>query len=412
MENKTTIFRNGHHKPVHKINDIHNRVGAPYKVPARSRTTIGHGDYSPRSTDTIPLTKEVLGSLQPPYSITSAPNPIRQVKSEHGSPTISALPTPPINHVPPISIPTYDANNYLYNSWSASSPVPSNGSSPWDGGFPDTFPENYFVSYDSANEMDSPVSTTGFGADSEIDWSTYDFQNSLGNSTPGIDMANRAAISSHPHSYTSYDGFSHLSHPGIASSSGDLSEVEDFVPIPDHSHLRHSSQEILNDFSSAAGDSPQPDPSSYHLSSASSYAGIPPTQQHHSHPAPSSQPTSQPDSLNTLHMDAYIKNAEAQSRETALRNQRLQADQHQQLAHFQSLLTNATSSPGNLFTPPPEPAERPLSAPEPVTSGFVQGLGVGVGPRVASPGVASLPGAFGTPGGPGLEEGPDDGWVR
>ena len=399
MDSKTTIFRNGHHKPVHKINDIHNRVGAPYKVPARSRTITGHGDYSPRSTDTIPLTKDVIGSLQTPqYSITSAPHASRQVKSEHGSPSISALPTPPISHVPPISIPPYDPNAYAYSPFSAGSPVPSNGSSPWDGGFPDPFPENYFVSYDSANEMNSPTSTAGLGPDPEIDWSTYNLPSSLGSSPSGLDIHNRAAISSHPQSYASYDCFSHLSHPGIASSSGDLSEVEDFVPITDTASLRNGSQDVLNDFSSAAGEEP-PEPENYRLSSASSFGGMQPTN------------TVPSESLNTLDIDQYIKNAEAQSHETAMRNQRLQQEQHQQLQRYHSLISNS----GNLFTPPPEPTERPLSAPEPqsFTSGHPDAL--------PSPGHHSLPGMsadgivplipIAANGQPAPDE-RDDGWVR
>ena len=48
-ESKATVFTNGHHKPVHKFNDAHNQLGAPYKVPSRSSTN----PWTPRNRPTL-----------------------------------------------------------------------------------------------------------------------------------------------------------------------------------------------------------------------------------------------------------------------------------------------------------------------------------------------------------------------
>jgi hypothetical protein len=341
MESKMTVFRNGHHKPVHKVNDIHNRVGAPYKIPARSHTIGGHREFAQRSTDSLPLTRDLLNCHNNPHfhaSVTSAPNPARRrVKSEHGSPTVSALPVPLDNQIPPISIPPYDPNMYSYSPFSAGSPAPSSaGSNPWDGGFPDQFPDNYFVTYERANEVDNAVPSAGLGPDpAEVDWSTYNLPSAYGNNPADYRLANGAAIPSQPPSYASFDGFSHLSHPGLTSSSGDVSEVEDFVPIPEPTILQNSSQDVLNDFSSVGGDE-LIEPETFRLSSASSYVGMP----------QASMLTS--DNLESLDIDEYLKSAEAHTQELALQTQRLH--QQQQLDQ-----TRIIPNISDVYTQAPEP---------------------------------------------------------
>jgi hypothetical protein len=331
MESKMTVFINGHHKPVHKINDIHNRVGAPYKIPARSHTIPGHREFGQRSTDSLPLTKDLLsGPVNPPFhaSVTSAPHPARRrVKSEHGSPTMNALPMPRDNHIPPISIPPYDPNAYSYSPFSGGSPA-STGSNPWDGGFPEQFPDNYFVSYEMATEMGSPVPPVGLGTDpADIDWSTYNLPNGFGN---GADyrLANGAAIPSQPPSYASFDRFSHFSHPGLTSSSGDISEVEDYVPVAEPTSLRDSSLDALNDFSSVGGDE-LTEPETFRLSSASSYIGMPQARM---------LASENPDDLD---IDEYMKNAAAHTREMELQNQRMQQQQQPQQLEQSQIVSNA-----------------------------------------------------------------------
>ena len=351
MESKTTVFINGHHKPVHKVNDIHHRVGAPYRVPARSHTINGSREYAQRSSDSLPLSKDLMGPLpNPPFhgSVTSAPHPVRRVKSEHGSPTISALPAPPGNPIPPISIPPYDSNAYSYSPFSSGSPViNSAGGSPWDGTFPEQFPDNYFVSYDTINGTELPASPAGLGPDpAEIDWSTYNLPNGLRYGTPGYRLANGSAVPSQPPSYASFDLFSHLSHPGLTPSSGDVSEGEDFVPVGEPTSLRNSSQDVLNDFSSVGGDEPT-DLETFRLSAASSYVGMPQASMLAA------------DDLDTLDIDEYLKHAEAKSLEVALQNQRMQL-RHQQQSQQGQMSPNTS----HIFHLSPDPPQHALSVEE------------------------------------------------
>lgn len=349
------MFMNAHHKPVHKIKDIHNRVGAPYKVPARSHTIHGHQEFAQRSTDSLFLPKDLLNGISnPPFhgSVTSAPHPARRrVKSEHGSPTMNTLPMPPDSHIPPITIPPYDPNAYSYSPFSGGSPAVSPaGSNPWDGGFPEQFPDNYFVTYGTANEMEYPGSA-GLGSDTtEVDWSTYNLPNGLGNGAAGYGLPNGGTVPSQPPSYASFDRFSHLSHPGIASSSGEISEVEDFVPVAEPSSLQNGSQDALNDFSSVGAEEPT-DQETFRLSSASSYVGMSQT----------SMLTSE--NLDSLDIDEYLKNAEAHSREMALQNQEMQQHHQRQLCQPQPQ-PQIGSNILNVFTQSPEPVQHALSVQE------------------------------------------------
>ncbi len=332
-ESRTTVFINGHHKPVHKANDIHNRVGAPYKIPARSHTIPCHREFAQRSSDSLPLTNDLMGGLPniPSYaSVTSAPHHVRRVKSEHGSPTIGAVPMPPDNQIPPISIPPYDPNAYSYTPFGSGSPTITSTGSPWDGRFPESFPESYFVSYELANGMESPV-----------DWSTY----GLGNGVANYTLSNGGAVPSQPPSYASYDGFSHFSHPGLTSSSGDISEVEDFVPVAEPTSVQNSSQDALNDFSSVGGDE-LIEPETFRLSSASSYVGMPQAGMLAS------------DNLDSLDIDEYLESAAAHTRDMALQNQ-IQQQQQQQLEQAQII-----SNTPDVFTDVPTPGQHSLSVEE------------------------------------------------
>ena len=339
----------------------------------------------------------------PPFhgSVTSAPHPVRRVKSEHGSPTISALPTPPGNHIPPISIPPYDPNAYSYSPFSGGSSAIRSAGSPWDGTFPDQFPDNYFISYDMANGTELPASPAGMGSDpAEVDWSTYNLPNGLRYGTAGYRLADGSAVPSQPPSYASFELFSHLSHPGLTPSSGDVSEIDEFVAVAESTSLRNSSQDVLNDFSSVGGDEPN-ELETFRLSSASSYVGMPQASMLAS------------DNLETLDIDEYLKNAEAKSLEMALHNQRMQLLHRQQLQQGQL----ASKTP-RVFTTALDPAQHSLSVQEAqhyahrTNQDSNADSGNGIMPTTMSQCDLVMPSGLNTLSGAREADDRDDGWVR
>jgi hypothetical protein len=319
-ESKLTVFQNGHHKPVHKINDSHNMCGAPYKIPSRSHTVHGHREIAQRSSDSLPLTKAALMSHETPQhheSVTSAPQPVRLVKSEHGSPEIKPV-SPPLEQKGQMVIPPLDPNAYSYSPFGTASPLIQQPNQA-ETRFPDPFPENYFVTYEMANEWEPPMHSAGLSESGpEVDWSQYPLTNDSGNNYNGNDNGNANDVApSQPPSYASFDHFSHLSHPGLTSSSGEISEVEDYVPVNNSDKMRAHSQDALDDFSSIGGDDSR-GMESYRLSSASSYIGMPQANMLANA------------NMEGLDIDDYLKQAEAQTRKMALQSQRLQQQQQQQ----------------------------------------------------------------------------------
>ena len=315
-ESKLTVFQNGHHKPVHKINDMHNKCGAPYKIPSRSHTVHSNRELAQRSSDSLPLTKAALTSHETPQhheSVTSTPQPVRLVKSEHGSPELKPV-SRPVEAKGQIVIPPLDPNAYSYSPFGAASPLVQHPSQS-ESRFPDSLPENYFVTYEMANEWEAPMHSAGLSESApEVDWSQYQLTGENGNNYTGN---NNGVASSQPPSYASFDHFSHLSHPGLTSSSGEISEVEDYVPVKNPDAMRANSQDALDDFSSIGGDESRAT-ESYRLSSASSYIGM-----------PQANMLANPN-IEGLDIDDYLKQAEAQTREMALQNQRLQQQQQPQ----------------------------------------------------------------------------------
>lgn len=221
--------------------------------------------------DSLPLTKRALLSHEalPHYqdSITSAPQPVRLVKSEHGSPEMK-----PLSNLEPLntSIPPLDS-----------------ASSPYDNGSPvmlpfgyERFSENYFAPHDAEPALNS----AGLNPPS-VDWSTF-----------GLPYDNQgfSTESSQPPSYASFD-YPNLGHPGLTtSSSGDISEVEDYCQIPAPRQTSQDTTEL-----SSVGD-PSED-NVYRLSSASSYMGLPQANMLAS------------SNLESLDIDDFLKNAEAQT---------------------------------------------------------------------------------------------------
>jgi len=277
-EGALTVFTNGHHKPTHKHIDA--ARAAPYTIP-RSHTVHGHG-IARRSVDSLPLTKRALLGHEPhpqQDSVTSAPQQSRQVKSEHGSPDLR--PTSNLEHI--------------------SSTIPSLESSysPFDTGSPALFPsafndrlqENYFA----AHEFEAPIHSAGLHA--PVDWSAYGLS---------YDNGDYSAAPSQPPSYASFD-YNNFGHPGLTnSSSGDLSEAGDYVPVPNPNTL---DQESLDEVSQVE---------SYRLSSASSYMGVP-----QANGLPSGN-------VEYLDIDEFLKNAEAQTSalQQMSQNQNFESEQY------------------------------------------------------------------------------------
>ena len=304
-----TVFQNGHHKPVHKINDAHNRCGAPYKIPARSHTVHGHREIAQKSSDSLPLTKAALTSNETPRhheSVTSAPQPVRQIKSEHGSPELKALevfdPT-----AGAIVIPRLDPNAYSYSPFDNNTPPLGQAAQP-EYQFPAQFPDNWFMSFEQAQTYE-PGLNTAMDSHPEVDWSKYDF------STDNTYNTN-SNLNSHPPSYGSHDQFGHLSHPGLTSSSGDVSEGDDYTSASRPANYRDNSQ-LSNEISSITDhDDTTPNSDAYRLSTASSYIGTPQAQILAS------------SNLQSMNIDDYIKQAEEQTRLMALHNAQAQKDRN------------------------------------------------------------------------------------
>lgn len=268
-ESTLTVFTNGHHKPPHKHNDMAHKCGAPYKIP-RSHTVHGHSEIAQRSTDSLPLPmRSSVGQELSPHhdSITSAPQTVRRAKSEHGSPDAKS-----ISNLEEINtqIPPLDSS---YSPYDASSPALL----PF--GYTDRIPENYYASQD----IEPPLNSAGLSAPS-VDWSTFDI----------YDQGAFSTACRQPPSYASLD-HSNLGHPGLTtSSSGEISEVEDYLPLPDPTPNSQDANEL-----GSVGDSSEPD--AYRLSSASSYMGMPQTAMLAS------------SNLESLDIDDFLKNAEVQT---------------------------------------------------------------------------------------------------
>ncbi|EPE26718.1 Zinc copper-regulated transcription factor [Glarea lozoyensis ATCC 20868] len=248
-ENSLTTFVNGHHKPVHKHNTMAHKCGLPYVVP-RSHTIHGLSStgLANRSVDNLPHTNAVENLHSDSHikdSIVSAQQEQRMVKSEHGSPIIS-----------PVS---------SLNQWNSNLP-------PLDLS---NLSGDYVSCLDGFSSVpdDQPLFSAGLSAAS-IDWSHYD----------GLDFNNDTfATSSYSQapSFTGFD-FSSIEQPALTttSTSGEISEVEDFGSLGDVSNANTRPSLLTTtkygsdfDTSDIGGEL-----DGYRLSTASSYVGIPQAQ--------------------------------------------------------------------------------------------------------------------------------------
>ncbi|KAI9712490.1 MAG: hypothetical protein M1812_006906 [Candelaria pacifica] len=237
-----TVFSNGHHKPIHKYNNMAHKCGAPYQIP-RPHTIHGPSHFAPRSVDSLPLSNA--DRLSPPSEepILGARKDEILSRSEHGSPLPRANPNfqklngrlPPLD----LSYPAYN-NGTSYQSQNDFSALSSAS----------------FDAYTSTPDAEQSLFPLGLNLTSE-DWSAYQWP---------MDEA-LLTSNSQPPSCASFS-HSNLSQPHI--SSGDLSDVEDLTPFsnpspldppaPNHKRLASDASELR-------------DADSYRLSS-DSYLGL------------------------------------------------------------------------------------------------------------------------------------------
>ncbi|KAB8294077.1 hypothetical protein EYC80_009532 [Monilinia laxa] len=241
-ESNLTIFTNGHHKPVHKNNNMAHKCGLPYTVP-RAHSIHGQSSSSSlanRSVDNLPYTSTVdalHGESQIKDSIVSAQQEQRMVKSEHASPLVS--PTADFqqisNQVSPLDLAT-TANDYnnVYQ----------------------------FDAYTQAiADLEQPIFSAGMSSAS-IDWSHYD----------GLDFNNDNFAASSYSQAASFNGFdfSSIDQPALTttSTSGEQSEVEDFIGVSDTSRPALMNNQYGSDLDASefGGEIDR-----YRLSTASSY---------------------------------------------------------------------------------------------------------------------------------------------
>ncbi|XP_750669.2 copper fist DNA-binding domain-containing protein [Aspergillus fumigatus Af293] len=297
-ESTLTIFRDGHHKPAHKHNDMAHKCGLPYTIP-RSHTIHTTSDVPRRSVEFLPLTEptflEKAFTSQVQSETQSNGSQQRLVNSEHGSPdhgpaaateditttvppldmssffpqaqpsmgqssggAAESISTPlgqiPLNPLDPVmtSMPPLDVSFPSFPTTTATtstSPVTSLA-------LQDPYKEPFFASPDS----DLPLNSAAFSAP-PVDWSNFPLYSS--------DIP--TATSTQAPSYASFDYNSMAPGFTAPSSSGDISEAEDFGPL---SGLGNTSGD-LHDMHSASDGS---DFDHFRISSASSFIGLPQAQ--------------------------------------------------------------------------------------------------------------------------------------
>lgn len=190
-ENSMTVFTNGHHKPVHKHNDSAHKCGLPYKIPIPHSVPVN--EYARRSTDSLPLIrKKEEAHSQLHESIRSAQEDARLVRSEHGSPEPRARFRDSVGDLPPLEMYPFENGGQYAEEYSQS-----------PGGF-----ENYYT-----GPEEPPMLSAGVNMPI-VDWG---------------DMGTFSTSFSQPPSYASYD-HSNVGQPALTtSSSGDISEQDDYV---------------------------------------------------------------------------------------------------------------------------------------------------------------------------------------
>ncbi|KAL5001885.1 hypothetical protein BDV10DRAFT_158949 [Aspergillus recurvatus] len=319
-ESTLTVFRDGHHKPAHKHNDMAHKCGLPYTIP-RSHTIHSAPETARRSVDHLPLSQpSFMGESIPNASQEQPRTSIygfhRRVKSEHGSPeNVPVVPSgdvptsvPPLNlsslfsHSQPMENPTLAAVpapipmtmpkslepietsglpfSLPFSTFPATNPSPVSGLQ-----FQDPCQEPFFTS----PENDLAFCSAAFNAP-PVDWSSVPLSSAM------------PTTSTQPPSYASFDYGSMGPGMPAPSSSGDISELEEFAPLP---HLGSSGND-LHDLNSVSEGS---DIDHYRISSASSFIGLPQAQMLSSN------------NLDSITIDEFLQSA---NESTAMLEQQLQ----------------------------------------------------------------------------------------
>ncbi|OJJ45462.1 hypothetical protein ASPZODRAFT_70008 [Penicilliopsis zonata CBS 506.65] len=295
-----TVFRDGHHKPAHKHNDMAHKCGMPYTIP-RSHTVHSTADIARRSMDHLPSlpstslmgentstgshhhqqhhsnnnkTSNIADHLEQLTGV----SPPRLVKSEHGSPDsvpITALedvtnPIPPLElssfldtFTPPprplalpleqivTSVPPMNISAFSFSTTTTTTTSPISCLA-----YQDPYNEQYFTSPDT----DFALRSAAFSAP-PVDWSSFPLYAS--------DVP--PTTSTQAPSYASMDCNYPTGLPA-PSSSGDTSEVDEWGPF---SGLGPTAANDLQDLHSVSEGS---DVDHLRLSSASSFIGLPQAQ--------------------------------------------------------------------------------------------------------------------------------------
>ncbi|KAI9807564.1 MAG: hypothetical protein M1825_005504 [Sarcosagium campestre] len=246
-EGTLTVFSNGHHKPIHKNNQMAHRCGVPYKIP-RAHTIHGHSEYAQRSTDHLPMSS----SLDNAHALSNSRDPVlspqpdvRLVRSEHSSPHASATSTlDQLNSdLPPLDLSLTD---FASKSSRASLDINQVTSYPHDRYFSPT------------SDPDTPIFSAGLEPPS-VDWSALDLENTVFSS----------GSYSQPPSYSGFE-YGHFGQPTSASVAA--SEPDDFAPLGNPSPVRPPSL-VHNQLPSDSSEVCESD--NYRLSTASSFHGLP-----------------------------------------------------------------------------------------------------------------------------------------
>ena len=241
-ENSLTIFKNHHHKPVHKHNHAAHDSGMPYRIPI-PHSISGNSDLAHKSVDSLPLPRKLESShSQLSESISSAQQDVRRVRSEHGSPEAGATRYNEFSdNLPPLDL-SYPAFNTM---GTISPPLGDDYAYQSSAGF-----EQYY-----SGPEDGPLLSAGLSMPSAA-WSAMDLP---------LDNGALSSSYSQPPSYASFE-LSNVGQPGLTTSSSDeVSDVGDYVA----SVMRQSQP------ASTPSDIVEPNP--YRLSTASSYMSAPQT---------------------------------------------------------------------------------------------------------------------------------------
>lgn len=282
-ESTLTTFRDGHHKPPHKHNDMAHKCGLPYTIP-RSHTIHSTSDAR-RSMDHLPMARAAWEDLSQRRRGQSLGGSQRLVKSEHGSPESA-----PVNNAEDVttSVPPLDLSSFFPSAAPAQSSDSNDGSA--GATMPTTFDENpldqavtsvppldvSFPSFQTSNT--SPIARMAFQDPYDSYFASPDTDLSLGSaalSAPPVDWSSfplysdvPAATSTQTPSYASFDYSAPHGLPA-PSSSGDLSEIDEFAPLTSCGNTDLPELPSLSESSEV---------DQFRISSASSFIGLPQTQ--------------------------------------------------------------------------------------------------------------------------------------